>query len=364
MATADVLQAISVVEESIMPPPTQANDLNHSHGHDRLPPLQQTDEGGDLTQESLGWLHPTPITTPLDEIRARYGRDGYVWLKNVLPRDDVLYMRERYFTLLDAETHVLEPGTSSRNGIFDRAVTDNLKHQSVGATPDDTAKQVFDKIHSDPVYRQFLEHKDLRDWVRRLTGWNEEVLLKRALLRHNVPASSKAPSGIHYDQLFLRAGEPVFVTAWVPIGNCAADGGGLMYLEDSLGLGQEIERDFAKRQESESMTREERVSAFNRHMNGDGHLSHNVKEWTKANGGSGQVGTKTDTKQTAGRRWLVADYEAGDVVFHSPWMIHAASRNNDRDGRIRLSTDLRFYEKGAKLDERWMQHFFYLGDGL
>ena len=26
-------------------------------------------------------------------------------------------------------------------------------------------------------------------------------------------------------------------------------------------------------------------------------------------------------------RWLVGDYEAGDVVFHNPWMIHAATKN-------------------------------------
>ena len=26
-------------------------------------------------------------------------------------------------------------------------------------------------------------------------------------------------------------------------------------------------------------------------------------------------------------RWLVGNYEAGDVVFHNPWMIHAATKN-------------------------------------
>ena len=26
-------------------------------------------------------------------------------------------------------------------------------------------------------------------------------------------------------------------------------------------------------------------------------------------------------------RWLIADYEAGDVVLHSPFMIHASTTN-------------------------------------
>lgn len=150
-------------------------------------------------------------------------------------------------------------------------------------------------------------------------------------------------------QLFLKAGDPVFVTAWIPIGDCAANGGGLMYLEDSCKLGETIEKRFEVQQDKENMPREERISAFNHHMGELGHLSHNAETWAKEDG--------------LGKRWLVADFEAGDVVFHSPWMIHASSQNNDKLGRIRLSSDLRFYEEGAKIDERWTRPF-YNGDGL
>ena len=30
-----------------------------------------------------------------DEMRACYERDGYLWVKNLVPRDDVLDMREQ-----------------------------------------------------------------------------------------------------------------------------------------------------------------------------------------------------------------------------------------------------------------------------
>ena len=153
----------------------------------------------------------------------------------------------------------------------------------------------------------------------------------------------------------LRAGEAEFLTAWVPIGDCAADGGGLMYLEHSDDIGKDMEADFMKRAEHFSV--EERINGFNQNMARDGQLSHNVEEFHKEilNGSFGDKGKK--------RRWLVGDYKAGDVVFHNPYLIHGAVKNQDPEGRIRLSTDLRFYEEGAPLDKRWMQ-IWRRDDGL
>ena len=310
------------------------------------PPLQRTNIGSHIDPQTVGWLQPTSKDTPISEIRARYERDGYVWIKHVIPRLAVFDMREQYFSAI-SPTGILDPSTAPRDGIFDSNL-DPKAYQGLGATPETSAHQVLDEIHAAKEYHDFLAHPDLREWVRRLTGWEREIILKRGLIRHNVPGSH-APSGIHYDQLFLRAGDPVFVTAWVPIGDCPANGGGLMYLEESCTLGQQIEKQFEERQSKENMPQEERINAFNRHMGELGHLSHNAEAWSKEDG--------------LGKRWLVANYEAGDVVFHSPWMIHCSSQNDDKKGRIRLSSDLRFYEHGARLDERWTRPWFH-NDGI
>lgn len=101
-----------------------------------------------------------------------------------------------------------------------------------------------------------------------------------------------------------------------------------------------MEAEFMRK--SEDMSPEERMDAFNAHMNKDGFLSHDADEFGRLH--------------TQGKgRWLVGDYEAGDVVFHKPYMIHAATRNEDKERRIRLASDLRFYEKGVDLDRRWMK---------
>ena len=177
--------------------------------------------------------------------------------------------------------------------------------------------------------------------------WNKEVLVDRAMLRHNCPGSLS--TGIHYDKYFLRGGDAEFLTAWVPIGDCAATGGGLMYLENSNALGEEMEAEF--RQKASTLSPSERfIDAFNEHMNKDGFLSHDAEEFGRV-----RAGGKS--------RWLVGDYEAGDVVFHKPYMIHAATKNEDEYGRIRVSSDLRFYEEGTALDERWMKVWRH-DDGL
>ena len=249
-----------------------------------------------------------------------------------------------YFQQL-SPTGILLPSTSPRDGIFNPA-NDPLAHQGLGGAPGQDSLELLDTAHATPAYREFLAHPALRSFVRGFMRWSKEVLVDRAMLRHNCPGSLS--TGIHYDKYFLRGGEAEFLTAWVPIGDCAATGGGLMYLENSGALGEEMEAEFERN--AETLSPEERIDAFNRHMMKDGFLSHDAEEFGRVRAG-GRL------------RWLVGDYEAGDVVFHKPYMIHAATKNQDELGRIRLASDLRFYEEGAALDQRWLKVWRH-DDGL
>ena len=119
-----------------------------------------------------------------------------------------------------------------------------------------------------------------------------------------------------------------------------------MYIEGSSNLGKAMEKDFMER--AKDLPEEERLSGFNRNMAANGQLAQDAKTFGEGKG-----------------RWLTSNWEAGDVVFHNPYMIHGAVRNEDfQSGRIRLSTDLRFYEEGSKMDERWMKRFWAPDDGL
>jgi len=327
--------------------PVPAHELMYEPN--QLPKLR-SNYGAYLDSDTVGWMKETPITTSMEEMRRRFELDGYVFVKNVMPREDVLDMREAYFTHL-APTGILKPGTSPRDGIFDDR-EDPVVHNGVGGTdlPEDKERvKKLEEVHTIPFYLAFLEHQKFREFIRTFMGWENDVLIKRTMLRHNVP--NGLSTGIHYDRIFLRAGEAEFLTAWVPIGDCPAEAGGLMYLEHSDDIGREMEADFMAR--AADFTSEERINGFNKNMARDGQLSHNVKDMSD----SLFAGTFTGTNVSKGkkRRWLIGNFEAGDVVFHNPYLIHGAAKNEDPLGRIRLSTDLRFYEEGAPLDKRWMQ---------
>lgn len=317
-------------------------------------PRIRSNEGDYVQSAGVGSLKASPRDTPIEELRRRFREEGYIWLKNLIPREDVLDMRECYFRRFD--DGMLKPGTSPRDAIFNDA-EDPMKHCGVGSAHFPEDKKKVDTIvgaHHEDQYLKFLEHDALRSFIREFMGWEKEVIFKRTMLRHNVP--NGLSTGIHYDKLFMRGGEADFLTAWVPIGDCSANGGGLLYLEGSSALGKEIEDDFTER--AKDFTEEERIFAYNQHMTSTGSIAQDAELFAQ--------GIETGKWQNGGKRprWLIADYEAGDVVFHDPYMIHGTAMNEDKDGRIRLSTDLRFIPEGAPGDMRWMRSTWYPGDGL
>jgi hypothetical protein len=55
---------------------------------------------GLLRPDRVGELYQSSPNLPMDEIRKRYNEDGYVFLKGLLPKEDVLKAREEYFKML------------------------------------------------------------------------------------------------------------------------------------------------------------------------------------------------------------------------------------------------------------------------
>lgn len=197
---------------------------------------------GPLTSENAALLRPSSPSLPLSELRARYDADGYLFLKQVLPRQDVLDARDAYFSSLK-ETGVLKPGTAPVEGVFDPAKS-HLDYPGIGAghvdgngRPGGERAAAFVDLALDAHYQEwydkFCNHPALYDFVARFADWGKNTLnLKRTLLRNNIPGSK--PIGVHYDQIFLRYGDPTSITAWVPIGDVKINGGGLIYLEDGM----------------------------------------------------------------------------------------------------------------------------------
>ncbi|KIW48895.1 uncharacterized protein PV06_01454 [Exophiala oligosperma] len=314
---------------------------------------------GPLSPEEWTDLTPTTLDAPIEEVRRRFREDGYLFLKGLLPRADVLKAREEYFKLL-APSGVLKPGTDPVDGIFDSS-KDKLDFPGIGAGftdsngrptgPHPEVAQCFVDLalqaHTEHWYKEdFCKHPALRDYIAKLTGWGDNTLgIRRTLLRNNTPGNKAI--GVHYDQIFLRYGEDTAVTAWIPVGDISRQGGGLIYLEKGHTLGAEIETQFTKKAKASGLSDEEAKNAFNQNMMSGGLLADGPSEFGKR----------------YNRRWLLTEYEAGDVVLHNAYAIHASTINHDPDNKIRLGTDLRFVDQSKPWDTRWGKDYAF-GDGV
>ena len=197
---------------------------------------------GRLQPEQVARLRPSDPTLPIEELRRRLAEDNYLFVKGLLPREDVLTAREAYFTFL-SPSNLLKPGTRAVDGIFDLS-KDPAGFPGIGAgstgknsRPGGEQGALFVDLalqaHMEDWYAEdFCKHPALLDFISKVSGWGDNTLrFRRSLLRNNIPGTHAI--GVHYDQIFLRYGEVSNLTAWCPMGDIKLNGGGLIYLENS-----------------------------------------------------------------------------------------------------------------------------------
>lgn len=273
----------------------------------------------------MGRLVPTDPAIGTEAIRRIYETQGYVWLKAFLKRDDVIGLRRWVFTHL-APTGLIAAGSDPAEGYVTDGEVD--RHGADRRLMSLVRSTAFEGFCAQPRLAGFMDEF--------LSGIS--YLHKRKIMRFTRPGTDTVTPA-HYDLVYLRGGTTRIVTAWIPLGDTPAEMGGLVYLEGSHALGSKLEAEF--QQKAADLKPEERINAYNRHMTEGGWVSKDLPDMAE----------RFDT------RWLAADYEAGDVVLHSPYMIHASTTNRSQDGRIRLSTDIRYQNVDDEIDARWANHW-------
>ncbi|HEX6970740.1 MAG TPA: phytanoyl-CoA dioxygenase family protein [Limnochordia bacterium] len=279
-----------------------------------------------LAPDRFGWLTPSDPATPIAVLRERYREQGYLWLKGILDRDEVLAFRRRFFAAMN-EAGLLMPGTDPVDGRY-----------AGGGEDKELARKLLVEIVRWAVYEAFCMAKPILHFYEAFFE-GAPYLHKRKLIRYTKPGDPHC-TGAHYDLTYLRGGTDRLCTSWIPIGDIPVEMGGLVYLEGTDALGRELEA--AYRERSADLPPEEQVKAFNRYMT-SGWLTKDLQALA----------------DKANARWLAADYEAGDMVVHSPYIIHAATMNRDREGRMRLSTDIRYQRVRDEIDVRWQNHWSF-----
>ena len=288
------------------------------------PPVLQSH--GQTLDSSLGRLAALLPSNPADapaRLQERYREHGYLWLRGMLPRAEVLEFRRYFFAAL-SDSGILESGSDPVDGFYSGADLNQQVH-----------KRHMEVVRS-AAYEAFCLHPRLWRFLDGFLG-GMSYLHKRKMVRYTRPGELNGTPA-HYDLIYLRGGTDRLVTAWIPLGDIPVQMGGLVYLEGSDGLGRQMEAEFSA--QNAALGAEERISAYNRNMSEGGWVSKDLPEMA----------------QRFDARWLWADYEAGDVMLHSPYMIHASTANTDPK-RLRLSTDIRYQNLSDEIDVRWNNHW-------
>jgi len=273
----------------------------------------------------LGWLTPSNPTDPIDNLRDQFAEQGYLWLQGILDRDEVLAFRARYFESM-RETGLLQDGSQAVDGLYGDGQVNQSKANKAKA-----------ELVRSAAYEAFCLSDEIWQLYEGLLG-DAVYLHKRKLIRH-VPPQTTIATGAHYDLVYLRGGTDSVCSSWIPIGDIPVEMGGLVYLENSHHIGREMEAEFSRK--SAELPREEQISAYNKYMDKTGWLTKDLPT----------LADRTDS------RWLMADYQAGDMVIHGAYTIHASTNNVDTQGRLRLSTDIRYQRLREEIDVRWNNHW-------
>ena len=262
----------------------------------------------------LGVLEEVPDRERFDRdaLWARLRRDGYLLLRGALDADDVLAFRRYYFEQT-RDSGLVEELSDPVLGI-------------AGAGPVDLAilrQALFSRVVPGEQYRAFCSQPAIRDWYAWFLG-ADTFLHRRKILRHTRPGDMGVGTATqaHYDLVYLREGTDRVLSSWIPLGDCPLSRGGLIYLEGSHRR--------VMREEAEGQLKRPAASI------------------------TADLPALADEHDT---RWLVADYAAGDMLIHSAHIIHASLDNVDPDGRMRLSTDIRYQRQDDPIDWRWQQHW-------
>lgn len=274
------------------------------------------------TPNRLGWLAPSDPGEPVRRLWEQFNEQGYLWLKGLLNRSEVLDFRRRYFSAF-ADTGLLAPGSDPQEGIY-----------SNGPVDFQAARRLQIEAVRWAAYESFCLSRPIYLFYEQALG-GPVYLHKRKIIRYTRPGDPNC-TGAHYDLTYLRAGTTFVYTSWIPIGDIPVEMGGLVYLEGSDAWGRKMEAEFSVL--NADLPPEERISAYNRNMSDTGWITKDLPS----------LAERLDS------RWLCADYEAGDMVIHSAFMIHAATENRDAGGHLRLSTDIRYQLVSDTIDARWM----------
>ncbi len=226
---------------------------------------------------------------------------GYVFLKNVAPRQKLLDLRRDMLSLCREAGWIADS-------------TDELSAQWSGAGPftegEPPYMDVYRKVLHLDSFKAVPEDPALIDVMGKIID-GPVLVHRRKIGRITFPSNTAQTTGAHQDFFYIR-GTPETYTMWMPVGDCPIRLGGLAVLDAS---------------------------------HKKGFIDHITVPGKKYAG----FGLPDERMPEEAKEWHASDFELGDVLIFHSHTIHEALPNLTGD-MIRLSIDNRYQLNGAAIE--------------
>ena len=237
-------------------------------------------------------------------LRDRLFEDGYLFLRSVHDREEVLAARRSILERLSKRGEIAADAP-----LMDGVIATDIDKQSTSSVRGN------EDLKNDLLRQVVYGTRILRFFEQLLGG--PIVGLQFQWLR---AAGTGARSAIHCDAPFMSRGSQRLLTCWTPLGDLTPEMGPL-----AICLGSHRWRSVVETYGQSDVDRDLTNGAFTEDAN--------------------------ELVDTFGGQWATADFRAGDVVIFGMHLLHASLTN--QTDRFRISVDTRYQPAEDRVDERW-----------
>ncbi len=242
------------------------------------------------------------------ELRLRLKDDGYLFLRDVLDREDIAAARHEVFGRLAEVGEIREPVA---NGI----ATGHSRRRELFPDPG-----VFWKSVCEGACLRNITHGQRLRQIQGLLFDEPAVALDYIALR---AAARGKSTGLHFDGPYFTRHHDRVHTSWIPLGEVPTGEGPLVVVEGSTRF-DDLIREFADLDFAKDPNRradiEEDFAAF---------------------------------ATSRGARLLTTHFHPGDVLVFGMTTLHGTLDNVSPVDRVRLSVDVRYQPESAPRDDRY-----------
>ena len=245
-----------------------------------------------------------------EKLREQAQQDGYLFFRGLIDTDSIYNLRRDFLEI--CHRHEWAEGGDE--------LMDGIRTGGPYMEGDDGYWPVLDEFQSMESFHAFAHHPAILDMCDTLFG-EKTLVHPRNIGRIMFPENTKYTTPAHQDYIHIRGTEETY-TAWIPLGPCPTELGGLSVLSGS-------------------------------HRNG----IYPVKPAF----GAGGLGINTEPLEADGLCWVAGDFEMGDALFFHSHAVHKALPNQTSK-RIRLSVDYRYQGASQPVTEgSLLPHFNRMG---